>query len=66
MQCNAMQTVCGDVPKGATRMYVGRPDANVHGYVVDEHMQLVAPGAPGELLLSGPRLAAGGHYMNHY
>ncbi|GAB4817358.1 hypothetical protein N2152v2_004404 [Parachlorella kessleri] len=52
-------TVCGDVPRGATRMFIGRPDANVHAYVVGERMQLLPLGSPGELLLSGPRLAAG-------
>ena len=40
-------------------MFIGRPDANVHAYIVDDRMQLLPLGSPGELLLSGPRLAAG-------
>jgi non-ribosomal peptide synthetase component F len=38
---------------------IGRPHSNVHCYVVDSQLQLVPPGVPGELLLSGPRLAVG-------
>lgn len=38
---------------------IGRPDDNVHCYVVDANMSLVPVGVPGELLLSGPRLAKG-------
>ena len=38
---------------------IGKPDPNTHGYIVDSSMQLVPVGAPGELLLSGPRLALG-------
>ena len=41
-----------------TVVTVGRPDANVHCYVVDPATLLpVNPGEKGELLLSGPRLA---------
>ncbi|KAL4531342.1 hypothetical protein Ndes2437A_g08678 [Nannochloris sp. 'desiccata'] len=35
------------------------PDDNVHCYIVDANMALVPVGVPGELLLSGPRLAKG-------
>ncbi len=38
---------------------IGKPDPNIHAYIVDSSMQLVPMGAPGELLLSGPRLALG-------
>ena len=38
---------------------IGKPDVNMHGYVVDRFMRPVPVGAPGELLLSGPRLALG-------
>ncbi|KAF6261542.1 hypothetical protein COO60DRAFT_1679963 [Scenedesmus sp. NREL 46B-D3] len=38
---------------------IGGPHANVHCYVVDSQLQLVPPGVAGELLLAGPRLAAG-------
>ena len=46
-------------PRPAARVVIGRPDANVHAYVVDSHLQAVPVGVPGELLLSGPRLAIG-------
>ena len=46
-------------PRPATRVVIGRPDANVHAYVVDSRLQAVPVGVPGELLLSGPRLAIG-------
>ena len=47
------------IPRGhSTAVTVGRPDANVHCYVVDPTtLQPVRPGEKGELLLSGPRLA---------
>ena len=38
---------------------IGKPDINTHGYVVDRSMRMVPIGAPGELLLSGPKLALG-------
>jgi amino acid adenylation domain-containing protein len=38
---------------------VGGPDINMAAYVVDAHMQPVPVGVPGELLISGPRLAQG-------
>ena len=38
---------------------IGRPDSNTHAYIVDSNMRLVPVGVPGELLLSGPRLAIG-------
>ena len=46
-------------PKAATNVIIGRPDANVHAYVVDSRLQVVPIGVPGELVLSGPRLALG-------
>ena len=46
-------------PRRPDRVFIGRPDDNVHGYVVSAAMQLVPVGVPGELLLSGPRLAKG-------
>lgn len=46
-------------PADLQHIVIGRPHANAHCYVVDSHMQLVPPGVPGELLLSGPRLALG-------
>jgi len=38
---------------------IGKPDVNTHAYVVDASLRPVPVGAPGELLLSGPRLALG-------
>jgi non-ribosomal peptide synthetase component F len=41
-------------------MVIGRPDHNMHCYVVDPATLALLPlGASGELLLSGPRLAEG-------
>ena len=44
---------------GMTGMTIGYPEANMHTYIVDAGMKVVPPGVPGELLLSGPRLAQG-------
>ena len=44
---------------GMQRITIGRPHSNAHCYVVDSQLQLVPPGVPGELLLSGPGLAIG-------
>lgn len=41
------------------RIVIGRPDTNVHAYIVDADLQAVPAGAAGELLLSGPRVALG-------
>ena len=38
---------------------IGRPVYNLHCYVVDSALRPVPVGVPGELLLSGPRLALG-------
>jgi hypothetical protein len=46
-------------PRGGGPIVIGRPDANVHAYVVDTALRPVPLGVPGELLLSGPRLALG-------
>jgi non-ribosomal peptide synthetase component F len=45
--------------QGATTHVLGKPDHNVHAYVVDAKMRPVPVGVPGELLLSGPRLGRG-------
>jgi acyl-coenzyme A synthetase/AMP-(fatty) acid ligase len=44
---------------GMKHMSIGYPEANMHCYIVDRFMQPVPVGVPGELLLSGPRLARG-------
>lgn len=46
-------------PLNASTVVIGHPDNNIHCYVVDGSMQFVPIGVPGELLLSGPRLAKG-------
>lgn len=43
----------------AAAVPIGRPVANTQAYVLDEHMNLAAIGAPGELCLGGDGLARG-------
>ena len=43
-------------------MTIGKPIANYTAYVVDENMQLLAPGQTGELVVGGPGVAKG--YIN--
>lgn len=49
------------IESGATEVTLGPPDPNVRAYVVDpgDITKLQPVGVPGELLLSGPRLARG-------
>ena len=42
---------------------IGHPISNVEGYVLNQHLQPVATGVPGDLYLSGLGLARG--YFNH-
>ena len=47
-------------PRPTSHMFIGTPDDNMHAYVVDPMtLKLVPVGVPGELWLSGPRLAIG-------
>jgi nonribosomal peptide synthetase protein BlmVI len=41
---------------------IGRPIANVHSYLLDERLDLSAPGVPGEICVAGAALARG--YVN--
>lgn len=41
---------------------IGRPIANVQAYIVDDQLECVAPGTPGELLVGGAGVARG--YLN--
>ncbi|WP_328942141.1 amino acid adenylation domain-containing protein [Streptomyces sp. NBC_00250] len=44
---------------GAASIPVGSPLAGKHAYVLDENLELVAPGVPGELYVAGHGLAHG-------
>jgi len=46
-------------PPSVDFISIGRPVYNLHAYVVDSKLRAVPVGVPGELLLSGPRLALG-------
>ena len=46
-------------PQSIEFISIGRPVYNLHAYVVDSALRPLPVGVPGELLLSGPRLALG-------
>ena len=48
-----------ECPPSLAYMTIGRPEHNMHAYIVDLQLRPVPIGVPGELLLSGPRLALG-------
>lgn len=51
-------TIC-ELRPGAERVTIGRSVAGGRAYILDETLQPLAPGVPGELLLAGEKLARG-------
>ncbi|MEU7765385.1 amino acid adenylation domain-containing protein [Nocardia sp. NPDC049190] len=58
--CSAHREVEG--PQGTGIVSIGRPNRNVHLYLLDDAMQLVPSGVVGEIYLGGRQLARG--YLN--
>ena len=50
------------ITAGTTRVTLGRPLANVHVYVLDEHRRPLPPGCVGEIYIGGPGVGLG--YLN--
>ncbi|HZN06889.1 MAG TPA: amino acid adenylation domain-containing protein, partial [Pyrinomonadaceae bacterium] len=57
-EATVVATMC-DLDESQTSVAIGRPVANTQAYVLDQQLQLVAPGARGELFLGGANVARG-------
>jgi len=55
--CSVLALPAGEIPSG--RIAIGHPIANTRLYVIDQDLQLLPPGARGELLIGGDGLARG-------
>jgi amino acid adenylation domain-containing protein len=59
---NAVCTTAAELTPGTGCITVGRPIANVHCYILDEHFKPVPPGMAGQLCVGGRGVARG--YLN--
>lgn len=56
---DTVYSTAAEVPAGAGTITIGRPVPNSRAYILDDSMQPVAAGVPGELYLAGDQLARG-------
>jgi len=56
---DTVYSTAAEVPPGAETITIGKPVSNSRSYILDDSMQPVAVGVPGELYLAGDQLARG-------